>query len=126
MLLSLQLTLLRYSQVGVQIKYSAAVVCQGGITDLSHSSPSVQKHHHALPNSNRSRIQMGRVEFHYPKYFRGKAFLAKMESSAGPSVFILLSGRTFAVTDSPVVESAIKTAEPCGSYQLSDSPYKDS
>lgn len=38
-----------------------------------------------------------------------------METSTGPSVFILLSGRTFAVTDSPVVESAIKTAEPCGS-----------
>lgn len=53
-------------------QHSATLVRQEGITVLSHFSPSAQRHHYAVPNSNRARIRMGQAEFHYPSIFQGE------------------------------------------------------
>lgn len=77
-------------------QHSAVLVCQEGITVLSHFSSSFHKHNYAQPNSKQPRIQMGQCYFHCPTYFRVRVvFLMKMGTSDGLNLFI------FTVTGEP-------------------------
>ncbi len=107
-------------------QYSAALVCQEGITVPNHFSPSAQKHHYALPSSNRAGIPMVQAEFHYPKYF------TKMELH---HIFALQPLHSALCSSLAGIHS---DGEPCGlvshkncwaiwlSYQATDGQYKDS
>lgn len=119
-LFSLQLVPLSDFNVSLQEdQYSAAVVCQEGDIVLSCFSPCAQKHHHALPSSNRSRLQMGQVEFHYPN--NSGWVWSQMETWDCPRLFILLSVALWQWRRAWWFSQSLKTAEPCDSCQATDS-----